>query len=110
MASSFGGITSGWEFVEAFPGPDPHEVIADLNGSHPRYFPGEVRQIALDAFERDGRVCRGVSGKTQPHRIEVGALIEFDHVLPHSKGGPSSLANVQILCAECNRIKSDSAW
>lgn len=31
----------------------------------------------------------------------------FDHILPYSKGGKSSLDNCQILCVECNLKKSD---
>lgn len=99
-----------WEFVEALPGPDPKETMADVSSFHPRYFSGEVRELALKAFEQDGRVCKGVSGNTVPHHVEAGGLIEFDHVLPYSRGGPSSLGNVQVLCADCNRVKSGSAW
>ena len=29
----------------------------------------------------------------------------LDHILPIAKGGRSSLDNLQLLCAECNRIK-----
>lgn len=33
---------------------------------------------------------------------------ELDHVIPISKGGPHNYANVQLLCRECNAIKSDN--
>ncbi len=29
----------------------------------------------------------------------------LDHIVPIAKGGPSALDNLQLLCAECNRLK-----
>jgi HNH endonuclease len=77
--------------------------------THPRYFPGDVREEALRAFESADRLCGGVNGKTKPHRLKLKEPIEFDHILPHSRGGASSLGNLQILCVACNRTKSGSA-
>lgn len=75
---------------------------------HPRSFPGEVRQQALEEFERSGRFCPGV-GRAR-HKVNPDIeRIEFDHVLPFSRGGPSSIGNVQVLCQECNRQKRDTA-
>jgi 5-methylcytosine-specific restriction endonuclease McrA len=34
--------------------------------------------------------------------------VEFDHIIPHAKGGPMSVENIRLLCRTCNRKKSDS--
>lgn len=36
-------------------------------------------------------------------RLEDGATLEIDHVIPVSKGGTDDYVNLQILCATCNR-------
>jgi len=33
--------------------------------------------------------------------------LQYDHILPYSKGGNDNPENVQLLCAKCNRRKSD---
>ena len=34
-------------------------------------------------------------------------IFEVDHVVPRSRGGTDHLANLQLLCGHCNRIKGD---
>jgi HNH endonuclease len=68
--------------------------------SHPRYFSGEVRQCALQEFERNGSYCPGF-GSRRRHKVNRDKdRLEFDHILPYSKGGASSELNVQVLCSE----------
>lgn len=93
--------------AELAPAIDFDSVVDSI--THPRYFPGDVREDALRAFEANDRLCGGVSGKTKPHKVKLSESLEFDHILPHSRGGASSLGNLQILCTTCNRTKSGSA-
>ncbi len=53
---------------------------------------------------RDNHTCRycSVSLAAEPH-----LLLEVDHVIPVSKGGLSTLDNLQTLCWRCNRTKSN---
>jgi 5-methylcytosine-specific restriction endonuclease McrA len=72
---------------------------------HPRNFPGEVRQLALEIFQRGGSYCPGFGNKHR-HRVDLNRdRVEFDHILPYARGGSSSDLNVQVLCQDCNRAK-----
>jgi len=52
-------------------------------------------------MNRDGFQCVkcGASGKD--------ANLEVDHIIPISKGGKSTMDNLETLCFKCNRGKSD---
>lgn len=61
-----------------------------------RKIPQEVKTAV---WQRDGGRC-----------IECGATdyLEFDHVIPFSRGGANTTANLQLLCRRCNLKKRDS--
>ena len=68
----------------------------DVASSRRERIPGEVRAFV---WERDAGRC-----------VQCGSEddLQFDHVIPVAKGGGSSIDNIQILCGDCNRQKSDS--
>ena len=54
-----------------------------------------------EAYERQGGICKKC-GK----RFELKEM-QADHITPWSKGGKTTSDNCQMLCADCNRKKSD---
>ena len=58
--------------------------------------PTELRRAV---FERDGGRCVECDGAFD---------LQYDHILPVALGGATTLENLQLLCADCNRRKSDS--
>ena len=61
-----------------------------------RYIPDEIRS---EVWYRDGGRCV---------ICNANEYLEFDHIIPISKGGSTSTENLQILCRKCNSEKSDS--
>ena len=57
-------------------------------------------------YERQGGICPlcKAEGKTKIWSIEE---MHADHITPWSRGGHTTLDNGQMLCADCNRKKSD---
>ena len=55
--------------------------------------------IATAVWNRDGGKCCICGSKEE---------LEFDHIIPISKGGATSFRNLQLLCKTCNIRKSDN--
>lgn len=64
-----------------------------------RYIP---RDIMLKVVRRDGQICQ-ICHKNVPDNE-----LEFDHLIPHSKGGSVSVDNLRVLCRDCNSTKRNS--
>ena len=54
-----------------------------------------------EAYERQGGICPKCGGKFELKEMQA------DHITPWSKGGKTVSDNCQMLCADCNRKKSD---
>lgn len=65
--------------------------------------PGQVsrhipQDIKVAVWQRDQGQC-----------VQCAATqyLEFDHIIPHSRGGATSVNNLQLLCRNCNNAKRD---
>lgn len=72
------------------------QVDVGFESDASRHVPQDVKTVV---WQRDGGRC-----------IECGATdyLEFDHVIPHAKGGATSVENLQLLCRRCNLKKRDA--
>jgi hypothetical protein len=68
-------------------------IAEGSDSSRSRHIPDHVR---VEVWQRDGGGC-----------VRCGAqdYLEFDHVIPFSRGGSNSTENVQLLCRRCNLAK-----
>jgi 5-methylcytosine-specific restriction endonuclease McrA len=55
-----------------------------------------AREVKLAVWQRDGGRCRDCGSDFD---------LQYDHVIPLSMGGASSVQNLQLLCGDCNRAK-----
>jgi HNH endonuclease len=60
-----------------------------------RHIPDDVKR---EVWDRDGGRCA---------RCTATEYLEFDHIIPHARGGASTVNNIQLLCRKCNLLKSD---
>ena len=68
----------------------------EISSARRERIPDEVKAFV---WERDAGRC-----------VQCGSEddLQFDHVIPVAKGGGTAAENIQILCGDCNRRKSDS--
>ena len=64
-----------------------------------RYVP---RDVMLKVVRRDNHVCQLC------YTYVPDDQVEFDHIIPFSKGGVTSVENIRLLCRTCNRKKSNA--
>jgi|TARA_Y100000294_G_scaffold10479_1_gene9795 hypothetical protein len=57
--------------------------------------PSDMRKII---WKRDGGKCKKCGSKDDLH---------YDHIIPVSKGGSTTVENLEVLCSICNLSKSD---
>lgn len=63
--------------------------------NHRQSIPTKVRQ---EVWRRDGGKCANCGSREN---------LEYDHIIPVSKGGSNTARNIELLCQKCNRGKSD---
>jgi len=73
-------------------------MFGSSNNTSPVYkrepIPDEVKMFV---WQRDGGRCAKCGGQEK---------LEYDHIIPISKGGSNTARNIQLLCENCNRSKS----
>lgn len=61
-----------------------------------RRIPDSVKR---EVWNRDGGRCSRCGSREK---------LEFDHIIPYSKGGGNTARNIELLCMDCNRKKSNA--
>ena len=73
---------------------DKRQLLAPQADAASRHIPQDVRQAV---WQRDQGKCAQCGSAT---------YLEFDHIIPFSQGGASTVNNVQLLCRRCNLAKA----
>jgi hypothetical protein len=60
------------------------------------------REVMLQVVRRDGRACRVCQRNIPDNEVE------FDHIIPHGRGGATATENLRLVCRKCNRKKRDT--
>ena len=85
--------------------------VTKKSGIVPYLLTGEERHLSIRAFddeerlaayERQGGKCVRCGKKFAIEQMQA------DHITPWAKGGKTTAENCQMLCADCNRRKSDA--
>lgn len=60
------------------------------------------RDVMLKVVRRDGQICQTCFEPVPDDQVE------FDHIIPYSRGGTTSVDNLKLVHRECNRKKGNS--
>jgi hypothetical protein len=70
---------------------------ANTNTTYER--PRIPESIRIEVWRRDSGKCARCSSREK---------LEYDHIVPISKGGSNTARNIELLCEKCNRSKSNN--
>jgi hypothetical protein len=104
-----------WE-DENYEASDVLAVVRDRQRKKRRQLERAKDLLAVDEVKAPRRqpmtqeIRRAVYVRDGGHCVECGSAFElqYDHILPVAQGGATRVENLQILCGDCNRRKSDS--
>ncbi len=89
--------------------PSSAEVVALMEERWAAFAKARLREkgriavgLRFEVFKRDGFRCR-YCGRS----VDDGVILHADHVIPESKGGPTTLDNLATACFDCNIGKSN---
>lgn len=60
--------------------------------------PRVSEEVRIAVWRRDGGCCARCGSREN---------LEYDHIIPISKGGSNTVRNIELLCEACNRGKGD---
>ena len=72
------------------------KIVAQQSSARRETIPKSVQR---SVWRRDGGKCVECQSKEK---------LEFDHIIPVTKGGNNTERNIQLLCEPCNRRKHNS--
>jgi 5-methylcytosine-specific restriction endonuclease McrA len=76
-----------------------------IRSRNPRHIPTHVRSAV---WQRDGGRCTFVS--ESGHRCTECARLEFDHVVPVTRGGDATAGNLRLRCRAHNQYEAERAF
>lgn len=78
--------------------------IEGVEYQHGTLFGREIKEYLLSRYKHTCQYCNGESGDS---------VLEWEHIVPKSKGGSDSVKNATLACHTCNQEKDDlllPAW
>lgn len=84
--------------------PEVKQVRSDKNRNKAAIGRSVPLSVRLKVLDRDAYRCI-LCGRSPA--TDIGVKLHIDHKIPFSKGGSSTINNLQTLCQDCNLGKSD---
>ncbi len=78
--------------------------VPSLASKSTRHIPAAVRRAV---WARDGGRCR-FDGPAE--RCSETGLLEFHHLIPYARGGPTTVENLELRCAAHNRYEAEQCF